>query len=78
MTNKLDDYRVVETISSGRFGQKALVCRVSDRRLFEWRKISYKAMDDALKEVKLLLLYNYNSKCSVLFIMFLCRWLFMR
>lgn len=61
--NKLDDYRVVDTLSAGRFGLKQLVCRLSDRRLFEWRQISYRSMDDALKEVEyatsLLLLLFY-------------------
>lgn len=52
MSTKLDDYRVIDTIScDGRLGLKQLVCRLSDRRLFESRQISYKFMDDALKEV---------------------------
>ena len=52
MSVKLEDYKVVDTIScDGRLGLKQLVCRISDRRLFESRQISYRFMDDALKEV---------------------------
>lgn len=47
----MEEFRVIETISQGKFDLRQKVIRVSDRRLFEWREINYKSMDDALKEV---------------------------
>jgi len=47
----MEEFRAIETISQGKFDLRQKVIRVSDRRLFEWREINYKSMDDALKEV---------------------------
>lgn len=49
--SSIDDYQVIETLNTGEFGSRQKISRISDGRLFEWREISYKSMDDALKEV---------------------------
>lgn len=55
----MEEFRVIETISHGKFDLRQKVTRVSDRRLFEWREINYKSMDDALKEVYLILCWLF-------------------
>lgn len=50
MSYKMDDYQVLETLNDSKFGLRQRISR-SDGRLFERRQISYKFMDDALKEV---------------------------
>lgn len=50
MSYKLDDYQVLETLNDSKFGLRQRISR-SDGRLFERRQLSYKHMDDALKEV---------------------------
>lgn len=52
MSSKLDDYKVLETLSEGKYGLRQRISRISDGRQFECREINYKPMDDALKEVK--------------------------
>lgn len=51
MSSNFEDFQVLETLRTGEFGLRQKVIRISDRKMFEWREIQYKSMDDALKEV---------------------------
>ncbi|KAK4011734.1 hypothetical protein OUZ56_020849 [Daphnia magna] len=57
MSYKLDDYQVLETLNDSKFGLRQRISR-SDGRLFERRQLSYKHMDDALKEM---MIYEINT-----------------
>lgn len=62
MSYKLDDYQVLETLNDSKFGLRQRISR-SDGRLFERRQLSYKHMDDALKEVFFSSIYFIQFAC---------------
>ena len=66
MSSKIDDYKVIETLDNGKFGLRQKISRISDGRLFEWREINYKSMDDALKEVIFCVSFSVSSIVCVL------------
>jgi serine/threonine protein kinase len=72
----MEEFRVIETIGHGKFDLRQKVTRVSDRRLFEWREINYKSMDDALKEVCLILCWLFFFACNISLPFFLQMFIF--